>query len=92
MWDGEPIISLTHMQLLHLYGFCPQWQGLAIGPPIPFTHGQRAMVDIEAIFVKTREEAVDAMVSNIHNACIRENIVYVEDEWTITSLVLVGGC
>jgi hypothetical protein len=91
-WDGVPTIALTYAQLLHLYSFVPQWHGCAVGPPIPFAHGEHAGVEINAIFVKTREEAVEAMIVNIRTACEMEKIEYVEDEWTITHLVLFNAC
>jgi hypothetical protein len=91
-WDGVPAIALTYAQLRLLYSYVPQWHGCAVGPPIPFAHGEFAGVEINAIFVKTREEAHEAMVLNIHAACARENIAYVEDEWTITHLVMLNSC
>lgn len=92
VWDGVPKIALTYDQVMSLYSLCPSWHGCAIGPLIPFSHGERARLTIDAIFQPDLEGAVGAMQHNIRAACAREHMPYEEDEWTITHLVMQNGC
>lgn len=89
-WDGRPMYALTTPQLLSLYATVAQWHGHATGPPIPFGGGQRAAVDVTAIFCKTREDAERAMWVHVRDSCQSQGMVFIEEDWTIR-LVLLGG-
>jgi len=89
-WDGHPRVALTHAQMLQLFSFVPQWQGVAVGPPVPFV-GHRARVEVAAIFRETREEAEEAVWFQVRNACAEQRMEFDQDEWKITHLALVGG-
>lgn len=91
-WDGVPRIHLTDDELLRLYEGVPQWQGIALGPAIPFGDGKLAHVEARAIFRETREEATEAMEFQVRAMCYAQGWRYAEEEWRLVSLVLTNGC
>jgi len=92
VWDGVPRLYLSRDQLFWLYSFVPQWRGRAVGPLVPFAHGERVHFSVEAIFRPTKEEAEEAMWYHVENACKHEGMAYDQEQWTLYDLRLVGGC
>lgn len=90
VWNGEPILALTHDQSAHLCQFLPNWHGGADGPPIPFGTG-RARISVSGILAETRKEAAEHIWRHIQEACIEQGLMYDEREWTITHVKLVNG-
>lgn len=91
-WDGVPILALSEAQHDWLLSFAPHWHGCAVGPPIPFGAGEMARISVNYIMWPTREEAVEAIIRHVENACIEQGLVYDEREWSITHCVMVNGC
>lgn len=90
-WDGRPLHALTADQMLSIYSTVPQWQGIAIGPRIPFGDGSCARVSVEAVFHPTREGAEGSLWFHVRNKCEQQRLDFNEEEWTITHLALVNG-